>query len=517
MAYCQACGNDNRSGAHFCRTCGQPLEEPSAGESTVTIDEQAAVSLPEIPFAEEALVFNALAEQQASSELTLGQSDSEFQVDTSAETGEANLDRESEPPEAQVDITSSETAGLLSVENPSPPADDLDLAEQEIDQVGDFDGTEPESIFGDQLIGVVLGGRYRVLELVSASPESQVYAVEDLLRCWSCDAEQISPDEQFCEVCGAAQTQKPRLWLRQYPADQAPEPAEKCFRIAESCYCLEALPEADTALAPISPLIRLAVGYRTDPGREREINEDSLLVLHLAAVCETKSSPTLGFFAIADGIGGNEAGELASRTAVHCLASAIMEAVIRPAVNTLEYSIADWEPSVKDAVGTANREIIQVRSQAQRETNMGCTLTAALVGETQALVVNVGDSRTYRKRQGHLEQVTRDHSIVARLVEQGFISKEEIYTHDQKSVIYRSLGDRPDVEVDAFQLDLLPGDRLLLCSDGLWEMVRDPLIEEVLLERYDPQQACDRLVELANLSGGEDNISVVVVNIEAFS
>jgi protein phosphatase len=137
------------------------------------------------------------------------------------------------------------------------------------------------------------------------------------------------------------------------------------------------------------------------------------------------------------------------------------------------------------------------------------------VWETQAVVINVGDSRTYRLRQGHLEQITRDHSIVARLVEQGYLSKEEIYAHDQKSVIYRSLGDRPDVEIDTFQLDLSPGDRLLLCSDGLWEMVRDPLIEEVLLERYDPQQACDRLVELANLSGGEDNISVVVINIDA--
>jgi protein phosphatase len=165
----------------------------------------------------------------------------------------------------------------------------------------------------------------------------------------------------------------------------------------------------------------------------------------------------------------------------------------------------------------ANRAILDLRKQAATEINMGCTLTAALVCGLQAIVVNVGDSRTYLMRQGQLSQVTRDHSVVARLVEQGYISKDEIYTHNQKSVIYRSLGDRPDLEIDSYRLDLLSGDRLLLCSDGLWEMVRDPLIEEVLLERYDPQQACDRLVEMANLSGGEDNISVVVINIDVVS
>ena len=117
-------------------------------------------------------------------------------------------------------------------------------------------------------------------------------------------------------------------------------------------------------------------------------------------------------------------------------------------------------------------------------------------------------------REIFADLLPQDHSIVARLVEQGLIQPEEVYTHQQRSIIYRSLGSRSDLEVDVFTLELEPGDRLLLCSDGLWEMVRDGMIEEVLLERDDPQQACERLIELANLAGGDDNITVIVLNLQ---
>jgi serine/threonine protein phosphatase PrpC len=118
-------------------------------------------------------------------------------------------------------------------------------------------------------------------------------------------------------------------------------------------------------------------------------------------------------------------------------------------------------------------------------------------------------------RNGELSQITRDHSMIAKLVEQGLLPPDAVYTHEQKGVIYRSLGDRSNLEVDIFQLELEVGDRLLLCSDGLWDMVRDPYIEDTLLQYYDPQQACEHLVESANLAGGEDNISVVVVDIQS--
>ena len=513
MAICQTCGNENRDGARFCRYCGQPLEQPPVADASVAGAEPAPADLPEIPFADEAELFADMDRAQAAPEPASEQA--EIPAVNPLESGEESALQDHEQPEEQTAITAPEAAALLLAENPSPPAEDERQADVETEQPESIEDTEPEESFDTQLIGAVLGRRYRILSVVSATTESQVFEVEDLLRCWSCGALQAGLDEQFCNVCGAAQTHKPRLWLRQYASEEIPESAEECFHEAGKAYCLEPQPEPETPAALLPPLMRLVIGYRTDPGLEREINEDSLLVLLLAEICESQSSPTMGFFAVADGIGGNEAGEIASRTAVHCLAAAVMEHILLPAVSSQVQPDAPPEQLVKDAVSRANQEIIRLRSQAQREINMGCTLTAALVWETQAVVINVGDSRTYRLRQGHLEQITRDHSIVARLVEQGYISKEEIYAHDQKSVIYRSLGDRPDVEIDTFQLDLFPGDRLLLCSDGLWEMVRDPLIEEVLLERYDPQQACDRLVELANLSGGEDNISVVVINIDA--
>jgi protein phosphatase len=167
----------------------------------------------------------------------------------------------------------------------------------------------------------------------------------------------------------------------------------------------------------------------------------------------------------------------------------------------------------REIILSANQAILDLRSQ-MGDNDMGCTLTATLVRGANALVANIGDSRTYRMRQGKLMLVTQDHSLVARLVEQGLLQPEEVYTHFQRNMIYRSLGVQPTLDVDVFTLELEPGERLLLCSDGLWEMVRDGMIEEVLLERYDPQQACDRLVELANLAGGEDNVSVIVLNVK---
>jgi protein phosphatase len=142
---------------------------------------------------------------------------------------------------------------------------------------------------------------------------------------------------------------------------------------------------------------------------------------------------------------------------------------------------------------------------------MGTTLTAALIVDGRAVVANVGDSRTYLWRDEALEQITRDHSLVATLVAAGRLEPEAVYTHDQKGMIYRSVGEAADLRVDMFALSLRPGDRLVLCSDGLWEMVRDEGLAAALRAEADSQAACDRLVDEANRAGGEDNISVLVV------
>ena len=168
---------------------------------------------------------------------------------------------------------------------------------------------------------------------------------------------------------------------------------------------------------------------------------------------------------------------------------------------------------LKDSVHRANLAIYQ--RNRKREEMMGTTLTAALVVDTTAYVVNVGDSRTYLYRQcDGLQPITRDHSHVARMVEHGVITREEMYTHPKRNQIYRCLGDKASVEVDDFVVPLRMNDILLLCSDGLWEMVRDRDIEKIIASSGPhPSQISAMLVQAALSRGGADNVSVVVVHV----
>jgi PPM family protein phosphatase len=229
---------------------------------------------------------------------------------------------------------------------------------------------------------------------------------------------------------------------------------------------------------------------RTDPGRKRRRNEDAYVV-----------APPL--FAVADGMGGAQAGEVAARLAT---------AAFR------EYHEADelgGEARVAAIIKEANRRIYERARVDTEVSGMGTTVTAALVEGAQIVIGHVGDSRAYRVRDGRLEQLTKDHSLVADLVRSGRISPEEADTHPQRSVITRALGTDPEVDVDSLAVDAQPGDLYLLCSDGLTTMLADEEILEILLGAKSLEHAGKDLVKAANRRGGEDNVTVVLFAVEA--
>jgi protein phosphatase len=230
------------------------------------------------------------------------------------------------------------------------------------------------------------------------------------------------------------------------------------------------------------------LGHGTDTGKKRRRNEDDYVV-----------EPPL--FAIADGMGGAQAGELASNLAAG-------------AVRGGEGVASSGEDRVVELIQEANRRVYQRSSQDAAVSGMGTTMTVALVEDDSVVFGHVGDSRAYVIRDGKLEQLTEDHSLVAELVRSGKLSPEEAETHPQRSVITRALGTDPDVDVDTFSIPTRPGDLFMLCSDGLTSMVEDDVIlQSVEKHRDNLQAAAKALIRTANKGGGEDNITVVFFEI----
>ena len=231
----------------------------------------------------------------------------------------------------------------------------------------------------------------------------------------------------------------------------------------------------------------------TDTGRVREHNEDNFAVLELAG-------KTL--FIVADGMGGHEGGEVASRIAVETACKLVQkEHVLR----------ADNLDLVERAVQEAN---LRVREEgANRGSDMGTTLCVALVENDVAYVANVGDSRVYWIENGSLSQITTDHSLVAKLVAIGKLIKEEARNHPKSNLLFRTVGNEEAVTVDTFRVPLKKTGTLLLCTDGLWGDVVDEEIEWVCSREEDPVSAGDWLIDLARENGGKDNITAVVVKV----
>jgi PPM family protein phosphatase len=223
---------------------------------------------------------------------------------------------------------------------------------------------------------------------------------------------------------------------------------------------------------------------RTDVGRQRSANEDSLVV-----------RPPL--FAVADGMGGAKAGEVASAVAVD-------------AVEGAQESSEPTEAQLANIVREANRRIYDLAVADESRRGMGTTLTLAKLHGDEVSLAHVGDSRAYRLRGGELEQLTRDHSLVAELERSGQITPEAAENHPQRSIITRALGPEPDVEVDTYTLAGRDGDVFLICSDGLTSMISDDEVASILRSAGSLDEAADGLVRAANQSGGKDNITVIL-------
>ena len=261
----------------------------------------------------------------------------------------------------------------------------------------------------------------------------------------------------------------------------------------------------DRPSVPKSSKDRLIVGSSQSTGIERSHNEDALLLLNGFTV-GINSHSDFGVFIVADGMGGHRAGEVASAVSIRTVARKITEHTVIELLDgdsdTVEEPLQD---QLKHALEEANQAVVDTVPGG------GTTLTAAVLVGGHVTIGHVGDSRAYFIQNGKAEIITRDHSLVERLRELGQITEEEAAVHPQRNVLYRAIGQGANLEVDVFTLPVPKGGYMLICSDGLWGVVPDPTILDIIHSASSPQTACDQLVQAANFAGGPDNISAVLV------
>ncbi len=376
-------------------------------------------------------------------------------------------------------------------------------------------------------VGTLVAGRYEVMQVLHADEQEHVYQVTDhqgYQQCWNCGSQENAEGDEFCIDCGAELLNASYL-MHEYAANASNNSDAHVLQgtIANTfveqgkTYVIEQQHAAQIAFPNGAHL--LAAGD-SDAGnvRRSEPNEDSTLVLQFQRVHESQATP-VGVFIIADGMGGHDNGQGASRMTINVISDKLVRELLLPPLDAeksggLTASVTPVEEDAligvfKGAVEEANNVLVQTNQHDK--TDMGSTITGFMIVGDTAFIINVGDSRTYMLREDTLYQLTNDHSLVAQLLAGGLIEPDDVYTHPQRSQIFRSLGDKMNVQVDDFKQQLLPGDILLSCSDGLWEMVRNPQITDILKNAHDPQIACTQLIEAANANGGEDNVSAVIV------
>lgn len=386
---------------------------------------------------------------------------------------------------------------------------------------------------------IIVGGRYRVEELVRSSetengPEN-VYRAHDLQgyeQCWSCGERHESADanDPYCDKCGADMLSREFVLIERLIAEKADGAADttdtanaahdataetetegEARVFTQGVRAYEVAPKAVGAIH--FPTGVRVTGYVTaDPGRTRqgEANEDSTALLVFDAIYNSRHEPhALGI--VADGLGGHDSGQEASKLVTRVMLDALAPALL-PTPASGDAPALDGD-ALREAARAANVALCDA-NKAQKA-DMGSTLVAALLVGEMAWIANMGDSRGYVYDDHGLRRVTKDHSLVEQLIDAGMIPPEERYEHPQRNQILKSLGADPRLDADIFPQELRPGMRILLCSDGVWEMVRDDELARILRESAGAADACERIVRAANENGGEDNISVVLLDVGA--
>jgi len=249
----------------------------------------------------------------------------------------------------------------------------------------------------------------------------------------------------------------------------------------------------------------MRIGKKTDVGRRRELDEDSIVVKKGSTVYNSKHVDAI-LLALADGMGGHNAGEVASSLATETVAEEMTR------VLESQRGLSDEEMSTlfQKSIKLANQKIYDYGQQNPQYRGMGTTVTAAVVLDDIVYIGHVGDSRAYIFNEREVIQVTKDHSLVQEMIDDEKITDDEARTHPQKNIITKTVGMYRDVEADIIRVRLDKGDILLVCCDGLTDMVPDEEIHAIVMQHKDPQTICDALVDEANARGGFDNISVIV-------
>jgi len=243
---------------------------------------------------------------------------------------------------------------------------------------------------------------------------------------------------------------------------------------------------------------------RTDVGRRRKINEDSFLV-----------SPETSLYAVCDGMGGHNAGEVASKMAIETISAFVERSAVEKEITWpwgLDANVSFEANRLKTAIRLANARVYQAADNREELTGMGTTVVAVLVSPGLVTIGSAGDSRCYRVREGELSQLTRDDSWVSAALGEGILNSDDVEHHPLRNVITKAVGARDTIDLDVVEHELKPGDVLMLCSDGLHGMINDQEIKRLLVPVPESlEEASARLIDAANEAGGRDNVSVVLL------